>query len=207
MREGGKSLGELSEAFGISKSTASLWSKEITLSKQGAQRLKKRISRFNSKNGIEVGRKRRSIRDERLNSGYLAGKSSNPTSRDAMCVGLYWGDGGKSDEKWKFSNIDRDSVIELIEWAIRAGHDGEFAATVNAYDDSCYTDKEIEDFWKEAGISWATIIRLESKCDPKKRGRHPFGTCHVRSSGSSTYLFGYYKGQKDASCEKFANTI
>lgn len=88
--------------------------------------------------------------------------------------------------------------MEMIAWAIRSGHDSGFAATINAYDDSEYSDEEIEEFWKKCGISRVTVIRLESKCDPKKIGKHPFGTCHVRAVKSPRWLYSYYLGQRDA---------
>lgn len=196
-RRAGRTLNELSEEFGISKSTASLWARDVELTEQGTQRINKRVLSAKIRGGKSDAKRRLQEKRCQESSGYTAGLRSRPTIRDAMCIGLYWGDGSRSDGKWKFSNVDRDAVSEMVSWAKRAGYDGEFSAVINAYDDSEYSDSEIADFWNMAGIENITVVRLRSKCKEDKKGRHPFGCCHVRNNGVRSWLFSYYRGQRD----------
>ncbi len=195
MRASGRSLNECSQTLGIAKGTASLWARDVAITEQGQQRLLHRARQAHRKavtNSTNLKREKyRKLRQQ----AYDKGRGSKMSPQDALCVGLYWGEGSKSINHWKFSNTDRDAVSRVLAWAVRAGHEGGFSAVVNAYEDSPYSSEEIADFWKKAGISKVTVSRLPSKSSAKKRGKHPFGCCHARSNGNGSWLFSYYEGQ------------
>lgn len=125
------------------------------------------------------------------------GLNTEISQRNAVCIGLYWGDGARSDGRWRFSNTDRDAVSMVIEWVKDSGYNEGFVAYINAYNDSPYTRSEIESFWKEAGIDNVVVTFLESKCLDSKIGKHPFGCCHVTSKSKKRFLFGFYIGQRE----------
>lgn len=197
LRWAGKSLNEISVELGIAKSTASLWSKDVAISQQGQDRLKRRRKEGIVKGGASTARIIRKEYREIRETAWTQGFESSLTNEDALCVGLYWGEGAKSEMYWKFSNADRKTVALMVSWAKRSDLADEFAAVVYAYDDSPHTDLGIRRFWRKAGISKVTVVRLRSKGDPRKRGRLPFGTCHVRARKSGAKLYAYYEGQRD----------
>src|SRR5688572_10973204 len=103
----------------MSPSTVSLLVRKVPLSSQAQARLLMREGSNRARfvahaNQLEYYRAARE-------AAYLAGLSSKPTPLDAMCVGLYWGEGNKYRSCWGFCNSDPRTVTLLVTWAVRAG--------------------------------------------------------------------------------------
>jgi len=201
LRRKGFSLNEISAKLHIAKSTASLWLRGVEISRQGQQRLHAREERGHEyglrRAKSRVQRKYRAVRQE----AYEAGKASRLTKLDALCVGLYWGEGNKYDRRWAFSNSDRKTVELMVNWAVRAGQrPDQFKAVVQVHPEDEITDGRVRRFWARAGIPRQNIsvTRIRSKGSKRVvRNRTPYGTCSLRPIKNGARLFSYYEGQRD----------
>lgn len=201
MRGKGFSLNEISQQLNIAKSTASLWLRDIEISRQGQQRLRTREEKGHEK-GLRRAKssEQRKYRKARVEA-YEAGKNAQVSHADSLCVGLYWGEGNKYDRRWGFSNSDRKTVELMVRWAVRAGQEpDQFKAIVQIHPEDDITDEKVRRFWAKAGIPKGniTVTRIRSKGSKKvTRNRTPYGTCQVRPIKNGAWLYSYYEGQRD----------
>jgi len=199
LRRQGKSLTELSSRFGISKSTASLWARETKMTQQGAQRLGKRSRQTTFRKGETQPHHQRQA--EHREAAFQKGLRGRVTRQDALCVGLYWGEGSKWDRSWEFTNSDRETVHAMVEWAVHAGQPPQdFKARIQVHAEDEVTDEEIIRFWAGTGIAAQNIVvdRVVKKRKLARKNRLPYGTCRVRPIRNGVWLFNYYEGQRQA---------
>jgi hypothetical protein len=205
LRRLGKSLNEIREKLRVSKSTASIWCKDVEVSRQGKQRLLRRWERGYEKGlrniSKEKSKEQWGYRKIRIQA-YEQGLSSHPTHEDALCIGLYWGEGTKYRSLWTFVNSDRESIALMVRWAIRAGQNPDaFGAHVQIHPEDNLTNDDVIDFWTEAGIPRENIrvYRIRScTSNGKRSGKTPYGTCQLRSIKRGAWLYSYYEGQREA---------
>ena len=121
LRKKGYSLSEISKTLSVSKSTASVWCRDIVLSKAAA----KRISERGNEKGIAALRvfsekiKRERLKNISDSSKKGALKLGNLSDRDIYCIGLglYWGEGYKrGSQELGFTNSDPNMIIFFIKW-------------------------------------------------------------------------------------------
>ncbi len=180
MREHGASLGEISKKLHITKSTLSLWCKDMVLTESVIRKIKTK-GRVKSLTGLlrysELKRKERIIRNV-LQKKEGATTIGNVSNRDILMIGLglYWGEGYKYEYgelgftnsnpymirfyfKWlKLWNIEKDSLI--------------FRLTLNEFFRK--EEKNIKLFWinflriPEKQFSKTTFIKTDlKKASPK----------------------------------------
>lgn len=121
LRNQGFSLNEISVKLKISKSTASLWLRDIKLSDFASKRLATRTS-VKSLAGLK--KYSEVIQKEKLESiikDAAAGSSKlgSLNDRDVYCLGLglYWGEGYKSgSQEFGFTNSDPQMICFYIHW-------------------------------------------------------------------------------------------
>lgn len=121
LRKQGYSLSEISNKLHVSKSTASVWSKNIMLSPEAKQRLSKRTT-IKSLEGLRKYSEK--IKQDKVNALIVddrsgASKLGNITNRDIYCIGLglYWGEGYKSgSQEFGFTNSDSHMILFYIKW-------------------------------------------------------------------------------------------
>ncbi|MEI6297331.1 MAG: hypothetical protein WCO84_06880, partial [bacterium] len=206
-RQQGLTLSELVGQFGISKSTASLWAQEVVPTPGGELRLQGKQGGGLAKmlayvQGPDSPRARKcaSAREKT----FLEGFNSNPSLEDALCAGLYLGEGtkchyGNCAPSWGFTNSDSELVRHMIEWAIRAGQPPEgFRAYVGVHPEDILTEDDVKDHWSSVGIprNKIKITRGRSPTSSSKSKRRiPFGTCSLRPVGNGVRLYAYYQGQ------------
>lgn len=120
LRSKGYSYGEIQKQVKVSKDTISRWCRDITLSPEQTNRLLQ-----NKLNGATKGRLigAKKQQDERIERSKLlfkkgVSKIGKLSKRDKFIagIGLYIGDGGKSDERFAFSNSDPKTIKFMTEW-------------------------------------------------------------------------------------------
>ena len=197
LRKQGKSLNEISRELGISKGTASLWLRDVEVPPEGQARLQGRI-----RIGQEALRHAAKKFVRRRQEAYERGLASVPTVGDALCIGLYWGEGSKAGQTWCFSNSEREMIAAMTQWCIRAGQaPGAFRAHVHVHPEDTVSDDEVRLYWSEAGIPIENIrvYRFRSQNSHQRhQSRIPYGTCHLHPLRAAATLFEYYRGQRDA---------
>ena len=186
-REEGRSVKEIERLLGVSRSTASIWVRDIPLT--GAQRasLKRRNPIYNGQfagaaANAERGRTRRLAYQEQ---GRLRAKECGPLYV-AGCM-LYWAEGDKGRHAVRLANSDPALIRHFAEFLrVEFGvSDEQFRITCNLFADHEARQSEIEGFWLATlGLGRASlcksIVNRYSKYSKKKRkNRLPYGTCRV----------------------------
>lgn len=122
LRQKGESVKVIAKLLGVSKGTISVWVRDIILTVEQLEKLKKR-----SIEGAELGRlkgalvqKERRIRliEESKKYGVRTILNSLLAKREFLIAGLalYWGEGDKKSKDLKFCNSDPKVIKFLIEW-------------------------------------------------------------------------------------------
>lgn len=202
LRAKGWTLGAIAEQLGTGMSTVSPWVSDIStpqLEVARAGRMIEARSRASSLN-------RDSFRTKRQ-AAFNLGQADLLTCRDALAIGLYWGEGDKratdSDGKsqtasWAVTNIDFDVIKECLEWARRYGQPPDaFRVDIYAHKTSSATDEEIRHYWAALGIAPTSIYvsrRLEGVNQVRKT-KSPYGVCHLRAKKNGVPLFCRFLGQ------------
>ena len=112
LRKRGFSLKEISDSLKISKSTASLWSRDIQLSKKAAKRLSAKVTHGQLISARQRIARTDAIRQEYFEKGIETVRTVARERRDKMiskifCALLYWCEGGKHDDRCiQFTNSD-----------------------------------------------------------------------------------------------------
>lgn len=181
LRKSGYSFKEISELIGISKSTASLWTRNIKLSETAIARLKSRVT-----NGqiISAENKRKRTR-EILDSFYKdSGKELNALTLSKSFLKIiasvfYLCEGGKYDNRMiQFTNSD-PILIEVFLKLLRNNYpitESKFRAClhIHGYHDA---DKQITYWSKITKISKSQFIKPHLKINTKKRIRDGYQGC------------------------------
>jgi transcriptional regulator with XRE-family HTH domain len=103
----GYSFNEISKIFKISKSTASLWLRNIPLTEDGRKRLKK-ISDLGREKAISTNKRKREEILKKINSNckVLRGREYGDNDLKLFLSLMYWGEGGKTGRRVSFMNSD-----------------------------------------------------------------------------------------------------
>lgn len=123
MRSRGGSVGLIAKKLGVSKSTVSLWVRDIILSVEQMERLKQ-----GSIKGGELGRLKGSLMQkhrrldmiEKMNEfGRKRFKSISDSEFFVAGIALYWGEGSKKKREFYICNSDPNLVRFMILWLKR----------------------------------------------------------------------------------------
>ncbi len=194
LRKKGLSYNEIRRQTGISKSTLSIWLKDMPLSHDQIQNLRgknpQRIERFR-----ETMRKKREAREDAV-FRIVQKKYGSMNNREKIIAGLflYWGEGTKSAPSTvAVANTDPDVLRFFMRWLNILGiKNNEVSVVLHLYKDMDY-DKE--------RIFWANYLRIplssfkkpyikDSKLtDITYKSTFGHGTCNIRYFDQNLYLF------------------
>jgi transposase-like protein len=186
-RERGLAITEIARCLGVSKSSASLWVRDIQLTEEQHEALRGQNAAYNrQRKGREVATaNRRTERVRAQEHGRLLARRAIP-DHIAGCM-LYWAEGAKDRNAVRFSNSDPDLVRFFVTF-LRAHFDladKDIRVTCNLFADHLERQQEIEQFWLDTlGLPEASlcksVVNVYSKYSKKKRkNRLPYGTCRV----------------------------
>lgn len=121
LRRSGESIGAIARKLAISKGTASLWCRDIELTKSQKEVLRQNMVRLGQSGrsaGAEVNKKKRevAISIANKNGARLVRKISR---RELLFlgIGLYWGEGSKNtDNRFILVNSDPFIIRTVIKW-------------------------------------------------------------------------------------------
>lgn len=186
-RESGAAISEIARLVGVSKSSVSLWVRDIQLTDEQHQALLDQNPAYNRQlsGWTKQAARRRAERD-----GYQEDGRRRARLRDADFVAgcmLFWAEGSKKRNQVVFSNSDPEMARFFVDFLRK--HFGlaaaEIGITCHLYADHIETQREIEQYWLEAlGLPpeslRASVVNVYSKYSKRKRkGRLPYGTCRV----------------------------
>ena len=124
LRRKGASIGVIADKLGVSKSTASLWCKDIALSKSQIDALHAGMKKAGTRALLLAAEKKRAerIRNIERYSRRGARDVGRLSKRDLFILGLglYWGEGYKNgSEETAFTNSDPHMIRVFISWLER----------------------------------------------------------------------------------------
>jgi hypothetical protein len=197
LRREGKSVTELAATLGVSRSSISLWVRDIELTEEQHKALRRRMggridgSRVNAENALERRRQEQA-------SGRAAARVGD-LSHAAGCM-LFWAEGSRDRNVVKFTNSDPAMVAFFLNFLRRSfGISNEkVALTCNLFADHAERQAEIEDFWvarlglSRSNLRKSTVNRYSKYSQKKRRNKLPYGTCRlcVYDTSVAQHLYG-----------------
>lgn len=204
LRNSGKSYSDILKIIRVSKSTLSLWLRDIKLTNTQKAKLKKRQksgyggAKANQKKRIESTKKiialaKREVKNLINNPLFLSG------------LMLYWAEGDKSElyEHVKFSNSDSEMVKIIMRWFREICEVPEKKFRICIYIHALHCRKDIEKYWSEVtGIPNQQFYKTQIKPTSliQRKNKLYNGTCSVVIGSRS--LFRKIKGWKLGFIEK-----
>jgi transposase-like protein len=186
-REEGRSVKEIERLLGVSRSTASVWVRDIPLTAAQRAALKRRNPIHSGQlRGAAVNAERgRSRRLGYQEQGRLRAKSANALYV-AGCM-LYWAEGDKGRHAVRLANSD-PAVIRHFAKFLRVEFgviDEQFRITCNLFADHACRQREIEDFWlatlrlQRSCLCASFVNRYSRHSQKKRKNKLPYGTCRI----------------------------
>jgi hypothetical protein len=186
-REEGRSVKEIADLLGVSKSSVSLWVRDIVLTAEQHAALQARNGlheRQRLANAVMSARAR-----ARRVKAQTDGRSRARRGKNLYVIGcmLYWAEGSRNRNKLVFTNSDPEMVRTFMTFLrdAFATDVGRIRITCNLFADHVERQREIEDFWlRTAGLPRTALCKSTvnhySKYSQKKRtNKLPFGTCRI----------------------------
>jgi transposase-like protein len=186
-RDEGVSIKEIARRVGVSKSSVSVWVRDIELTRQQHAALAARNVAYNRQmSGTwKQAARRRAERVEYQEHGRAIARFGDPVFA-AGCM-LYWAEGARSRNTVKFTNSDPEMIRFFVSF-LRERFDvaaDAFSVTCNLFADHLSRQREIEQFWLDvaalpAGCLRKSSVNVYSKYSQKKRrNKLPYGTCRI----------------------------
>ncbi len=206
LRKQGKSYSEILKKISVSKSTLSLWLRDIELTKKQKKLLLKgrQKSRYA---GAKARQKQRVEKTKKIIE--LAKKEAKKNYKNSLFLSglmLYWAEGDKSDiqEEVKFTNSDLVMIKLMIKWFqnICKVPKNKFRIALHIHTLHCRAN--IEQYWsKITKIPLTQFHKTQIKPTSLKHRKNPLynGTCAVIIYNKN--LFRKIKGWKIGIIEKF----
>jgi hypothetical protein len=186
----GRSMREITRLVGVSKSSVSLWVRDIELTPEQHEALRTRNIRYD---GQRLGNEAWSAqcRERRVRwqeEGREAARRGEPLHA-AGCM-LYWAEGRKTRNAVQMANSDPEVLQFFVGFLRRYFEvlDEQFALTCNLFADHLPRQLEVEQFWLDTlrlppSSLRKSIVNQYSKYSQKKRQNVlPYGTARVSVS-------------------------
>jgi len=185
LREKGWSMNDIKDKLHVSKSSVSLWVRDIELSDKQKQELSRRGFK---KEAIEKRRKVILERAEKRRRGVVDRAKSEIKSlskKDLFLIGtmLYWGEGGKTGQVARVSNGDSNIIRVMMRFfrEICEVPEHKFRGHLHIHPHLDY--KKAEKYWSQlSGIPLSQLYktyRKKNRSSKNKKDSLPFGTFDV----------------------------
>lgn len=123
LRKQGKSVVEIAKILRVAKSTASLWTRDITLTESQALTLKQNSALGAEKGRIKGALSQKLARLKKIEQANQRGQEeiSKLTNRELDIAGLclYWAEGSKKNRRIELCNSDPNMILLFIKWLKR----------------------------------------------------------------------------------------
>jgi AcrR family transcriptional regulator len=186
-REKGMSVRELATAVGVSKSSVSLWVRDIELTDEQVAALRGRNPAYNgqrlgAKTRIALGRARRAAHQE---EGRVRVRAADEEFIRA-CL-LYWAEGAKSRHSLSFSNADCEMVrlwMDVLRLTLGAP-DSRIRLTLYLYTDHLERQRAVEDYWLRvtrlgrSNLCRSIVNNYSRSSQGKRKNMLPYGTAKI----------------------------
>lgn len=186
-REHGISVKRLARMLGVSRSSISLWVRDIELTPSQRDALRAAALHGGATNASR-GLERRRAAQER---GRVAARQADLLH--AMGCMLYWAEGSRDRHAMRFTNSDPAMVAFFLRFLRRSFEvpSGRVRITCNLFADHAERQHEIECFWLRTldlppvCLRTSTVNRYSKYSQKKRRNRLPYGTCRLEVCDTS----------------------
>ncbi len=186
-REHGLPINEIARRISVSKSSVSIWVRDIELTPQQEEALRAKNPAYNRQlsGWRQNAAKHRAKRVAAQESGRTLARRCEPLHL-AGCM-LYWAEGSKRRNQLCFSNSDPEMVRFFVAFLKRYFdvRDTDIRITCHLFADHIEHQREVEQFWlNEAGLPCESlrksVVNVYSRSSKRKRiNKLPYGTCQV----------------------------
>ena len=219
LRIGGKSYSEIQKEIKVSKSTLSLWLRDVVLSDKARARLNKRMNEEGAKMFLKMSKLQTKNAEERAKTAHNAGKKMMLDLResDILIVGvvLYWAEGYKRlkvrdgrermDHKISFVNSDADMISIFIRFLLETLKVPSEKVHLSMRLYAHINEKDARAYWMRAtGLSSESFYKTTYLISGASKGvrpynRLPWGTLQVEVCNTSQFhhLLGMISGVKE----------
>ncbi len=172
----GYSIAEISSRFCVSKSTASLWVKDIKVSEIGLKRIENRIllSRMQSY-ATNHGKKLNRISKANIEANKLLNKVqiNNSLSLSLLAI-MYWCEGSKEDRSIRFTNSDPNLIRMFLRIMRENFQIDEKRITISLHIHDYHDEQQTINFWSKItsvpAIQFNKVFLKKSDHDYQKTG-------------------------------------
>ena len=165
LRKQGKSYSEIRELVDVSQSTLSLWLRSVELSPKQKRSLIERRLRGAWMSGGKANHDKRIANS--LRTIEQSWKESRELSKDPFFVlglGLYWAEGTKHDEHFRFTNSDPLMIQAFLIWLRRYCNVSESSIRAQLHIHSLHSRENAEEYWSRiSGIPISQFIKTYIK--------------------------------------------
>jgi len=184
LRIEGKSIKQIAKIVGVSQSSVSVWVRDINLTEEQKEELKRKRS-YNIKKVGEIHSKKYL---ELRKSYQLKGKNKVKECNKKYIAGimLYWAEGLKGRNVVQFSNSDVGMMKYFVDFLCEECGvlKEEMKIHIHCYINNGKSKEEIEKYWLEElmlqnNSLGKTIIEYPKEDRGKKQGKLVYGTCNL----------------------------
>lgn len=190
-RREGRSIKDIAKKLSVSKSTVSLWCRDIFLSKSQTLRLYEKMVQggYNGRlKGARMQYEQRLKREKELKRQGFE-KIGQLSDRDFLIAGtaLYWGEGQKKGREVRVSNSDPRIIKFMLKWFKKVWGFGKDQITLFIIINKIHKKriKEVEGWWSretkfpKENFSKTTLIKTKNRKNYKNFPTH-YGTLTIR---------------------------
>lgn len=182
LRAQGMSIGDIQEQLGVSRSSVSLWVRDVVLRSEQRERLVDRIRLGPMMAGELKAERARELRRKYQDEGRRLARDCG-ADYIAGCM-LYWAEGAKARNTVKVINADPEILVCFTQFLRRYFEvpNEKMRVYCNLFADHVARQREIEDYWLALldlprSCLRKTMLNTYSKYSQKKRqNKLPFGT-------------------------------
>lgn len=162
LRKQGYSYREIRERVPVAKSSLSLWLKDLPLTKDEKQVLKKRTNNNITHGRIKAASELRKRRLERESAWFEEAKTVFELHKLEPLfhtgVALYWAEGAKRVNQWSFMNSDEAMIKLVMVWLVRYANISKRDLFFRLYIHKPYAHENCEAWWvEELGVDRAQL--------------------------------------------------
>lgn len=163
LRKKGKSIKEISETLHVSRGSVSVWCRDVILSQAQRKKLKDNMVRAGHKGrllGAEMN-KRKKMESKARESALAEKLLKNLDSRDRFLlgIGLYWGEGAKTDGS-AFAIVNSDPILILF---MKDWFEEFFEVSESDLNPYIYISEQHYSRKKEIICFWSKTLRLPKR--------------------------------------------
>jgi hypothetical protein len=190
LRAAGWSIKEIEQELSVSRSSVSLWVRDVELGPEQRRRLIEK-----ARMGPLVAAERKAATARKIRLGYQEAGRTLARERDATyaagCM-LYWAEGSKSRNTVQLTNSDPELLAYFLQFLREHFkiENSRVRLACNLFADHVERQQEIEDFWLERlglgreSLRASTVNRFSKYSQKKRTNKLPYGTAALKVHSS-----------------------